>query len=612
MTEPRQDQADFLEQLGESLRSAQERITRLENESFAALLAGGADARLGAFSSSPGAAAAGTGGGIGGGVGGGVIQPTYVIAPGAVDITSFASTISAVRLVSSLPALPDAAYPIDTFAYNTTTKKLYKNVADVWEYIVGPGDISANEILANTITAGEIAAGAIGATEIAAGAITTAKLGLVDGGGTTLLDASGFGPTWQRFITGGTYAGDFRTTPPTPGNDIDNSTNPQPYWSFVKRSGTAITARNIADTGTASGREIQFTVAAGAAGDDSYIEQIVPVNGSRDRAFSYIVTGGFWTNGSGGLLETYVSSQQLEDDLTPIGSEEFSSGVTLDAINSANPDDVGSIRLFANGQKGLASNAYFLRIRFGFRRGSATTGFTGSVRLVDTSLSAHPGRLLVTDTKDSTETSAQIVQTGGRLIIGAGLSTGIDLVGVVQQGGSSFPTITSLHAVNDQFYRTDLGIMFGWDGTSWTCICLHTMMMHPRDTASSAGDLSTAITASQAATRLGVSLPSWATTWRLEFFAVTYIVNSGGTALGALQSWVENLQLYDSAGSLIGNKATITINSGASGTFRRANQSVGASLETTGIFLQGNWTKTGTPGSLQTSEHIGFRYVITP
>jgi len=90
------------------------------------------------------------------------------IAPGAITTPGFASTIRPITLVTALPSLPDALYPVGSFVYKTTDSpaRLYKNVADVWVAAIGPNDIQAD-----SITAGQIAAGAIGATEIAVGSI---------------------------------------------------------------------------------------------------------------------------------------------------------------------------------------------------------------------------------------------------------------------------------------------------------------------------------------------------------------------------------------------------------------------------------------------------------
>lgn len=111
------------------------------------------------------------------------------IAPEAVDGDShilhgslasrelFASTIVPPEVLSSLPALPDEAYPVGVLVFDTSDGKLYRNVADVWTAEVDGADIAAN-----SITAGQIAAGAIGVSELAADSVEADKIaaGAVD------------------------------------------------------------------------------------------------------------------------------------------------------------------------------------------------------------------------------------------------------------------------------------------------------------------------------------------------------------------------------------------------------------------------------------------------
>lgn len=93
-----------------------------------------------------------------GSVGVGAIQA------GAVPAAAFAAGIRPVSIVSSLPTLPSADYPLLSYAVLTSDSRLYKNIGDVWVKGVDGADI-----VADSITAGQIAAGAIGASEIAIG-----------------------------------------------------------------------------------------------------------------------------------------------------------------------------------------------------------------------------------------------------------------------------------------------------------------------------------------------------------------------------------------------------------------------------------------------------------
>lgn len=92
------------------------------------------------------------------------------------------------RVVSSLPVLPDVEFPIGALVvYNSI---LYRNDAGTWTNVVNAGDltgqisgvqisddaITAEKIAANTITASEIAANTITADQLAANTITAAQI----------------------------------------------------------------------------------------------------------------------------------------------------------------------------------------------------------------------------------------------------------------------------------------------------------------------------------------------------------------------------------------------------------------------------------------------------
>ena len=91
------------------------------------------------------------------------------IAAAAIDIAKFATGIVPPRVVSSLPTLPDAAYPIGSTVFLTSNSCLYKTTTGLvgsWGKLIGAGDI-----VADSITAGCIAAGSITADELAAYAV---------------------------------------------------------------------------------------------------------------------------------------------------------------------------------------------------------------------------------------------------------------------------------------------------------------------------------------------------------------------------------------------------------------------------------------------------------
>lgn len=190
-------------------------------------------------------------------------QPQGWIGAGAVDnIASFAASIRPVFLVTALPALPDANYPVGQFVYKTNDvpPRLYKNVADAWVAAVGPNDIQADSITAGQIAAGaisasELAANAVIASKIAVGAVLDEKLAAGSAGG-NLIANPGFENNGSAYVLGDPIAdaaemaaalpGWTDVTVPTGGNvHVANSVNA----SGARRLG--ITTGNPATTGRA-------------------------------------------------------------------------------------------------------------------------------------------------------------------------------------------------------------------------------------------------------------------------------------------------------------------------------------------------------------------------
>ena len=142
------------------------------------------------------------------------IYPGGFIDDGAISLsTMFADTIRPVAVVTSLPALPDASYPVGSFAFLTTDAKLYRNTdGSTWSKAVDGGDLAAGTVantalVADSITAGEIAAGAISTSELAASAVTADKIAAAS------------------ITADKLYVGDFRNLVQDAGFERDTSTN---------------------------------------------------------------------------------------------------------------------------------------------------------------------------------------------------------------------------------------------------------------------------------------------------------------------------------------------------------------------------------------------------
>jgi hypothetical protein len=250
-----------------------------------------------------------------GSVGPGTIQPGVVgsdeLAEGAVSITSLASSIRPPVVVSSTPTLPDTAWPVGSYCVVSSTKVLYRNDADVW-VVASPTDA----LTVGQVTAGVISAGAVSTDQLAAGAVTTSKLALSDEYGTTVLNASGFGPAWASYIAGGLYNCLFSTSTvvdPLP----DGRTANLAYWTVTKTS--LPTCKVVTDTGAPSGRAVEMKVDAISTDTLKLVSDKVPVQAGR----RYVPWGIFDSNGADTNLKWVAVAKfyfYAADKTTLIGS----------------------------------------------------------------------------------------------------------------------------------------------------------------------------------------------------------------------------------------------------------------------------------------------------
>jgi len=157
-------------------------------------------------------------------------------------------------------------------------------------------------------------------------------------------------------------------------------------------------------------------------------------------------------------------------------------------------------------------------------------------------------------------------------------------------GGAAFPASP---ATNDLFYRTDLAMWFFYDATRWNCTCKHLgQYMY---------DGTMPLSASGSA-RLG--LVGFAGSGLNLLILYTSFYVAGGTALSASHKWVGTV------GGGGGGGTVITIDSGASDTWRSAETTIAALLGTN-LLSQIDWVKTGTPGTLYALSTISYRIVAT-
>lgn len=177
-----------------------------------------------------------------------------------------------------------------------------------------------------------------------------------------------------------------------------------------------------------------------------------------------------------------------------------------------------------------------------------------------------------------------------------------ELASVVPNRGTSFP---GSPATGLRFYRDDLGLMFGYNGTRWLSEELFTSVF-----------LITAATPFAATTNNGLRIPApplqgGSDIW-ITGHSARFIVNSGGSALSGSHKWVGTPHTYDSAVSAA-NITTVNIDSGSSAVFRKIDTTIGALMNngTEKFAIMTTWTKTGTPGTLDVLEELSYRIVAT-
>ena len=167
-------------------------------------------------------------------------------------------------------------------------------------------------------------------------------------------------------------------------------------------------------------------------------------------------------------------------------------------------------------------------------------------------------------------------------------------------GGTSFP---SGAVSGDTFYRTDLDLLFRYNGTRWLCACLHEVSF-PGEIANLAATTSDTARASPP---MGLGSDVW-----LEELDMGYNVVSG--TLSGSNYWSLALRKVPTGGGASSVVVTKTINSGSTNVWRRdAPQNIDALLEsgTQQAFLLWDVTKAGTIGNLYAYPRVTYRNVAT-
>lgn len=485
------------------------------------------------------------------------------ITPVRISVASFAAGIQPVLLVSGLPTLPNVGYPIHTFVYDIAAvpPTLYKNVADVWTKAIGPDDIQAN-----SITAGQIAAGAVSTSELAVGARLTGevanetggtpgvfidttgilvrdgKLTIADDFGTTVFTSLGYDGAWRDFMRTGIFNGTFSAN--LTGVPAMGRTSDCPYWT-LSQVGTP--TWSVAE---GSVRIIPDTGESGKFRSDRH--QV-----GRESRYRLLLSEKFGDLG----INTTTRRLKVYGYTQPPGG-----GGSATTLIDETTTQGGA--LFATYASGDFSGWPYIEIECEITPGA--------------------------DPDNSDYTCDTIV-----LEIVPMTASGLEWM----NRSTSFPASP---ATNDLWFRTDLGMMFQYNGTRWLCTCLHTQIL--RNTTAAGDHAYAATTGAMIQSGPAPNVQGGSDIW-IEHHTARFFVN-GGTALSGSHSWVGAFRKNDSAGTLT-SMVNVGINSGASSTWRLLETSVGALLGTTFFRWGTTWTKTGTPGDLSVHEEITYRIVAT-
>lgn len=216
------------------------------------------------------------------------------------------------------------------------------------------------------------------------------------------------------FVLYGVYNGAFAAGPPLGvGTNIVATTNELPFWgSPVQVSGNAITCQWIADSSSPSGHNLRFTIAAGAASDEAYVEQIVPIGGNRQRVSAHFIRGSMYRVGaSGGAPQYTVAAQYLTAAGVATGSE-------TSAIKTLSAD--ATLYWYAHlTEPAPPADAASLRVRIGVKRNTMAATDTAILDLTDVRIDRGSSASVYGDWSDPTKNAGLTAQNAGVLSLGA-------------------------------------------------------------------------------------------------------------------------------------------------------------------------------------------------
>ena len=211
---------------------------------------------------------------------------------GSLGPTKFASTIVPPEIVTALPALPNASYPMGKIVFLTTDAKLYRNTdGSTWSKAVDGLDI-----IADSITAGQIAAAAIGVSELAAEAVTAAKISA----GSILARHLNVGAERLNLVVNGSFE---EFVPPA-----ESYVNPTQMYGW-STANSAVLSVATASANAKSGKYILAIKSADGTTANSGLFQFIPVKQGR----TYRLSGWAWKAVSGGQVAQILAHSYDKD-----------------------------------------------------------------------------------------------------------------------------------------------------------------------------------------------------------------------------------------------------------------------------------------------------------
>lgn len=241
----------------------------------------------------------------------------------------------------------------------------------------------------------------------------------------------GFSAPIRRFLQTGVLNGDFSFPPPdtskpinsdTSGSNDDANYNPLPAWLFVPTASGAITCQWIADTGSGSGGAIRWTLAAGLAGDDAYLQMIIPIESTRAQTFTHWPSSQWSGATITSSAQFYISSQYLKTDAVTTTGTAHTQYVNFAPVPTSyapvsQPDNSGV----------TPSDAAWLRVRIGVRRNTGALTDAGTVDLYEVWDEHGSTFLLITDyAAPATVRPGSFDQNTGVLEVAPGAGVGSD------------------------------------------------------------------------------------------------------------------------------------------------------------------------------------------